>query len=237
MKRFFLKIWLVILAILILFFIFASILMLSLQEIPKSERICSGVVFAILAIFFIIPFIILLKKLRKIPIVKRKTKRASQCSKTMNPQTFTQVIPMQSQEPFVSLSDLLLMKIDSLSTSGVYFEKVACVLFQANGFHNVRNTQASKDYGVDILAEKDGISYAIQCKCYSSPVGNKAVQEVYSGKDLYRCIAAAVLTNSTFTKNAVETALANGVILWDRTMLIEMIKSLGMKELESLINL
>ena len=125
---------------------------------------------------------------------------------------------------------------DVISTSGIYFEKVACMLLKANGFQNVRSTKASNDYGIDILAEKDDITYAIQCKCYSSSVGNKAVQEAYSGKGVYNCMVAVVLTNNKFTKQAIETAKATHVLLWDRTKLIEMINSLSEEHLKSLIN-
>ena len=90
----------------------------------------------------------------------------------------------------------------------------------------IKRTQSSGDYGIDVLAEKDGISYAIQCKCYSKSVGNKAVQEAYSGKDFYKCMVAVVLTNNYFTKSAIETAKHNNVLLWDRNKLIELIKPL-----------
>lgn len=136
----------------------------------------------------------------------------------------------------MSLSELLLMKIDSLDTSGVYFENVACELLRENGFQNIKMTKTSNDYGIDITAEKDGISYAIQCKCYSSPVGNKAIQEAYAGKEFYKCMIAVVLTNSTFTKNAVETANATQVLLWDRTKLTDMINVLSSKKQKELIN-
>ncbi len=33
-----------------------------------------------------------------------------------------------------------------------------------------------------MLAEKDDITYAIQCKCYSDNVGNAAVQQAHTGK-------------------------------------------------------
>lgn len=136
----------------------------------------------------------------------------------------------------VSRSELLLLKIDSVATSGSYFERIACKLLEANGYINVKNTQTSNDYGIDILAEKDGISYAIQCKCYSSSVGNKAVQEAYSGKGFYNCMVAVVFTNSKFTKRAIETAKATQVLLWDRTKLIEMIDNLNDENIKNIIN-
>lgn len=115
--------------------------------------------------------------------------------------------------------------IDSLTTRGLEFEEFTVRLLSKNGFINVRKTQGSGDYGIDVLAEKEGVTYAIQCKCYSDKVGNKAVQEAYSGKSFYNCMVAAVLTNNYFTKAAEETAKANNVLLWDRNKLIEFLKA------------
>ncbi|MDE5793037.1 MAG: restriction endonuclease, partial [Oscillospiraceae bacterium] len=81
--------------------------------------------------------------------------------------------------------EMILEKIDSDSVTGFQFEKIVSKILEFNGFTNVENTKASGDNGIDILAKKDGTSYAIQCKCYSKPVGNKAIQEAYTGKEFY----------------------------------------------------
>lgn len=81
-------------------------------------------------------------------------------------------------------------------------------------------------YGVDILAEKDSITYAIQCKCYSSNIGNAAIQQIHSGKSLYHKDVAVVLTNQYFTTQARKEANALNVKLWDRDKLYEMIKNI-----------
>ncbi len=106
--------------------------------------------------------------------------------------------------------------------SGFEFEAYCCSLLRSNGFTNVSQTKKSKDDGIDVLAEKDGITYAIQCKCYSSPVGNKAIQEAYTGAQLYNCDIAVVMTNSTFTPQAINTAKQTKVKLWDEKKLNEM---------------
>ena len=73
-------------------------------------------------------------------------------------------------------------------------------------------TRASGDQGVDILAEKGEIKYAIQCKNYSSPLNNKPIQEVTTGKAVYGCDIGVVLTNSTFNDSAIEAANAGETI-------------------------
>ncbi len=104
------------------------------------------------------------------------------------------------------------------------FEYYCAGLLRKNGFETVEVTQGSGDHGIDILAEKDGITYAIQCKCYSSNIGNAAVQQAHTGKSLYHKDIAVVLTNRYFTAQAKEEAAALGVKLWDRDKLNSMIE-------------
>lgn len=114
-------------------------------------------------------------------------------------------------------SDLDLME-------GHEFEYFCAELLRRNGFQEVQVTRASGDYGIDILAEKEGITYAIQCKRYAAPVGVKAVQEAYAGRDYYDCMVGAVLTNQYFTTPAVEAARKLKILLWDRGYLETMME-------------
>ncbi|MCI8946532.1 MAG: restriction endonuclease [Lachnospiraceae bacterium] len=99
---------------------------------------------------------------------------------------------------------------------GHEFERYCAELLEGNGFQEVEVTKGSGDYGVDILAEKDGITYAIQCKRYTGPVGVAAVQQAYAGRDYYDRMVGAVLTNQYFTAPAVEAARKLKILLWDR---------------------
>lgn len=103
------------------------------------------------------------------------------------------------------------------------FEYFCADLLSENGYSDVEVTKGSGDQGIDIVAHKDGIKYGIQCKCYSSDIGNKAVQEAFAGKTFYNCHIAAVLTNRYFTTSAKQLAEKNGVLLWDRDFLESLI--------------
>ena len=103
------------------------------------------------------------------------------------------------------------------------FEYYCAELLKRRGFQEVEVTKGSGDYGIDILAEKDGVTYAIQCKCYAAPVGVKAVQEAYAGRDYYDRMVGAVLANQYFTQPAVEAAKKLKILLWDRGYLESMI--------------
>lgn len=102
------------------------------------------------------------------------------------------------------------------------FEYYCADLLRRRGFQEVEVTKGSGDYGIDILAERDGVTYAIQCKCYGDSVGVKAVQEAYAGRDYYDCMVGAVLTNQYFTGPAVEAAKKLKILLWDRGYLESM---------------
>ena len=107
---------------------------------------------------------------------------------------------------------------------GLDFEYYCAELLRNRGFIEVEVTKSSGDYGIDILAEKEGVTYAIQCKRYNGPVGVKAVQEAYAGRDFYDRMVGCVLTNQYFTQPAVDAAQKLKILLWDRDYLEEMIE-------------
>lgn len=108
---------------------------------------------------------------------------------------------------------------------GHAFEEWCAELLRKNDYSNVSVTRGSGDQGIDVLAEKNSIKYAIQCKCYSSDLGNTPVQEAHAGKDFYNCDIAVVMTNQHFTKGAKELAEKTRTRLWDRDTLREMIEA------------
>ncbi len=113
--------------------------------------------------------------------------------------------------------------IDSMK--GQQFEVWCASILGKNGFENIEVTAGKGDHGVDIVAVKDGIHYAIQCKCYSKDLGNTPVQEVYAGKEMYRCQVGVVMTNRYFTAGAKALAEQTRVLLWDRDKLQSLIES------------
>ena len=79
-------------------------------------------------------------------------------------------------------------------------------LLKRKHFSKIEVTKSSGDQGVDIIACKHRKKYGIQCKYYTYPVGNKAVQEAYAGANFYDCDKVIVMTNTTFTRSAIELA-------------------------------
>ncbi len=89
--------------------------------------------------------------------------------------------------------------------SGVEFEGYVAARLRRAGWQ-VRLTPAVGDYGVDLIAEKDGQSVAIQCKRHGKSVGVAAVQQVVSGALHHGCTRSLVVSNQEFTIAARQLA-------------------------------
>ena len=132
---------------------------------------------------------------------------------------------MKQEKQKVNFSQTVSLEyIDNLD--GFEFEDFTTELLKYLGFEECVTTQSTGDYGIDVIALKDGIKYGIQCKNYENTVGNKAIQEAYSGKNYYNCHVAIVVTNNYFTSSAINQAEKNGVVLWNRDKLKEFIETL-----------
>ena len=103
---------------------------------------------------------------------------------------------------------------------GHEFEHYCADLLKKDGFQDIYVTKGSGDFGADILAEKAGVTFAFQCKCYTEPVGVKAVQEIYAGRDYYDRMVGVVMSNQYFTEPARKAADKLKIILWDRDYLM-----------------
>lgn len=101
---------------------------------------------------------------------------------------------------------------------GQTYETFVAELLTERNFE-VQLTKTTGDQGVDIIAKKNGISFAIQCKRYSHKVGNAAVQEVISGMKFYKTNFGVVVTNNQYTKSAIELANVSNIMLLHDTEL------------------
>ena len=119
-----------------------------------------------------------------------------------------------------ALRALQISHIDTMK--GEEFEKYVAELLRFQGYRT-RMTPRSGDYGVDIVASKDGIKTAVQIKRYSKKLDQKPIREAVTGMAVrqYGCTKAMVVTNSTFTKAAEFLAYESSCELVDREKLGE----------------
>lgn len=128
-------------------------------------------------------------------------------------------------------------KYRKLKNSGIFeidkfdgktFENYLYAVFTSQGY-KVLETKVTRDQGADLIIIKDGVKTVVQAKRHSSKISNKAVQEAVAAIKHYSCDNAMVVTNSYFTKPAIELAKSNEVELWNRNVLIEKLVSVENK--------
>lgn len=121
------------------------------------------------------------------------------------------------------LSNVNISDIDAIT--GVQFEEIVAVLFDYFGY-KTKLTKRSGDYGVDIFASFKDVRYCIQTKLYyNHNVGSSAIQEINTAKNYYMCDYAVVITNSKYTKQALDMAENLNVILINRIDLVNILQA------------
>lgn len=109
------------------------------------------------------------------------------------------------------------------------YERFCATLLESAGW-NIRLTKASGDQGADIICDSVSMRMVVQCKLYTSSVGNSAVQQVISAREFESAGSAAVVSNSNFTKSAKDLANVANVLLLHHEQLPSLSpESLGVK--------
>jgi restriction system protein len=112
--------------------------------------------------------------------------------------------------------------------SPLAYECMCADILIANGW-NARTTKASGDQGVDVIADCGGVRVVLQCKLYSNPVGNGAVQEIFAAMTHEMAHYAAVVTNAGYTSGARQLASTTNVALLHHDDLKNWSNSLSVK--------
>jgi restriction system protein len=100
---------------------------------------------------------------------------------------------------------------DVWSLSPLAYEEYCALLLRDAGWQT--HMTPLQDQGVDVIAILRGTKVAIQCKMYTHPVGNRAVQEVVAGRLHYGAQVAVVVSTATYTASAYALAASTQVLL------------------------
>src|ERR1700749_3828101 len=106
--------------------------------------------------------------------------------------------------------------IDAMT--GTEFEDYVAARLRRAGWE-VAFTTLTGDYGVDLIAQREGKSVAIQCKRHGKAVGVAAVQQVVSGARHHGCAKSIVVSNQEFTQPAKQLTDTHGCQLIGRRAL------------------
>jgi len=96
------------------------------------------------------------------------------------------------------------------ASDGIAYERQVASALARLGF-GITFTPVTGDQGVDLIAELGATRIAIQCKNYSSPVGNDAVQQVHTGAKFYGAERAIIVAPNGYTPAARQLASSVGV--------------------------
>jgi Holliday junction resolvase len=116
---------------------------------------------------------------------------------------------------------------------GPAFEAFVAALWSKCGWPKVYRTKSSNDGGVDVVALRDSVGEAIQCKASSrdgAQLNVEAVREVVSGSAMYAArhpgvtLTRTAVTNQFFNSNARHHAELNAVRLIEQPELAEMLQ-------------
>lgn len=107
------------------------------------------------------------------------------------------------------------LKSDELPKNGHDFERWVAEKLKEHGWR-AEVTPASGDQGIDVIMTRSGTEnrFGLQCKLSSRAVGNKAVQEAVSGRIFHQLDHVGVISNSNYTKSALDLAWEANVELY-----------------------
>ncbi len=132
--------------------------------------------------------------------------------------------PVQLAPPLPTIPGIT--EVDQME--GKAFEEYLDHLFTRLGYQVERTPYY--DRGADLIASKGGVRTAIQAKRWKGDVDVHSVRAVVASMRPYNCSRAMVVTNASYTLPARQCARDNGVELWDRRKLIEVLEEIGVEQ-------
>lgn len=108
--------------------------------------------------------------------------------------------------------------------SGVEFEQYVAAVLRGRGY-DIEFTPTTGDFGVDLIATRDGVRTAVQCKRQARTVNGAAIQQVVAGAAVHHCTATMVVTNHRYTRAAEQLAEVHQCLLVDRPRLAQLARN------------
>jgi len=131
---------------------------------------------------------------------------------TANHREIAKGIILNLVEKFVVANENSTSRFD-INMSPLDYEKYCANAFSLAGW-SASMTSKTGDQGADVVIKHRDLTGVVQCKLYSQPVGNAAVQEVIAAREYYKASIAIVVSNAAYTTSARQlAAMANVVLL------------------------
>lgn len=156
------------------------------------------------------------QRVRQSPSTPEPPRRKSTSEQTIRILTPEPPIRIPNPPAFKTSLIYILNQLDVMD--GIQFEHYVAHLLTLHGY-KTEITKASGDYGIDVIATKDGIKFGVQVKRYTGRVSRTAISDAVAGSLHWRCDKSMVVTNSYFTDSAKKLADSTGCVLVDKTLL------------------
>ena len=122
--------------------------------------------------------------------------------------------------------------VDIESLTWIEFEHLLCEAFAREGYEVIHSGRAGADGGVDIRLRKAGVITLVQCKHWKVwKVGVKVVREMLGLLTHEHAKRGVIVTSGTFSREAINFANCNSIVLIDGEKLKRLI--LNSRSLES----
>ncbi len=136
------------------------------------------------------------------------------------------------EDPQLLVANNAQIDIDSLTW--MEFERLLCEAFAREGYEVIHSGRAGADGGVDIRLRKAGIHTLVQCKHWKVwQVGVKVVREMLGIVTHEQAKRGVIVTSGTFSREAIEFARCNPIVLIDGEKLKRLISSGRIQEPEA----
>lgn len=139
---------------------------------------------------------------------------------------FARQIVIAAVEKVVVSNDTDVATFDGI-VDPLQYEQACCTAFLKSGW-SANLTPRSGDQGADIVISHGDLVGVVQCKLYSQPVGNAAVQEVIAAREYYKASLAVVVSNAAYTTSAMQLASSANVVLLHHGDIEDLSHRLGM---------
>lgn len=112
------------------------------------------------------------------------------------------------------------IKMDNIDQmAGLEFEYYLAELFKRKSY-KIKKINKTKDKGIDIILEYNGVQIGIQAKRSKNKIDNNSIKETLAGIPYYNLDKAYCITNNFFNDEAKRLGECFNIVLWDRNILL-----------------
>jgi len=120
-----------------------------------------------------------------------------------------------------------LSNINRLSQNA--FLDLVISILSIRGYEDIKQLKNENPYLINLVSHKT----IFHCRLYKDEIDESIVEKVANGKECFNAFSVIIITNSSFTESVVDKADELGVILWNKTRLLEIVDFLKISSITS----